>query len=236
MWGGRYGQADPPRSWRRSTPPSDFDKRMSAPGQSRAPLAHGAMLAETGILSREDVAAISGRTQDRIRGNRSRDVHVLAQTLEEHSHEYRIAVLKDLSGPVGPRLHTGAARATTRVATDNRLRVRYHDRHPSMRQSGICKWHSPRRPHGFAGCGDARLHASAISPARDFRPSSALPMSRCWAVIADGSRMRASASTNARSGAAALAGTSFRIDREMTAKALGFDRPTANSLDSVADR
>ncbi|MFV0474533.1 MAG: argininosuccinate lyase, partial [Pikeienuella sp.] len=37
-------------------------------------------------------------------------------------------------------------------------------------------------------------------------------------------------------GAAALAGTSFPIDREMTAKALGFDRPTANSLDSVADR
>jgi argininosuccinate lyase len=41
---------------------------------------------------------------------------------------------------------------------------------------------------------------------------------------------------NAPLGAAALAGTSFPIDRHMTAKALGFDRPTANSLDSVSDR
>ena len=61
-------------------------------------------------------------------------------------------------------------------------------------------------------------------------------MSRCW-------RATAAAFADARRrlnecplGAGALAGTSFPIDREMTAKALGFDRPTANSLDSVADR
>ena len=48
--------------------------------------------------------------------------------------------------------------------------------------------------------------------------------------------MRASGSTNRRSAPAALAGTSFPLDRDMTAKALGFDRPTANSLDAVSDR
>ena len=48
--------------------------------------------------------------------------------------------------------------------------------------------------------------------------------------------MRGRGSTNARSAPAALAGTSFPIDRGMTAKALGFERPMANSLDAVADR
>ncbi len=62
-----------------------------------------------------------------------------------------------------------------------------------------------------------------------------LAMSRCWRATGAGSAMRGPAQ-RVPLGAAALAGTSFPIDRHATAAALGFDRPTANSLDSVADR
>ena len=75
-----------------------------------------------------------------------------------------------------------------------------------------------------------------IGAAGHLRPSSP-------GLCRDAGARRAGASRDARKrlnecplGAAALAGTSFPIDRDMTAKALGFDRPTANSLDSVADR
>ena len=61
-------------------------------------------------------------------------------------------------------------------------------------------------------------------------------MSRCSARDAGRFRDARKRLNECPLGAAALAGTSFPIDREMTAKALGFDRPTANSLDSVADR
>ena len=61
-------------------------------------------------------------------------------------------------------------------------------------------------------------------------------MSRCWARDAGRFKDARKRLNECPLGAAALAGTSFPIDRDMTAKALGFDRPTANSLDSVADR
>ena len=61
-------------------------------------------------------------------------------------------------------------------------------------------------------------------------------MLRCWAGTVSRFRDARARMNESPLGAAALAGTSFPIDREMTAKALGFDRPAANSLDAVADR
>ena len=86
------------------------------------------------------------------------------------------------------------------------------------------------------GDGDAGLHPSAIGAAGDLRPSPAGLCRDAWRATAAASRTPASASTNARSARPRLPAPRFPIDRHMTAKALGFDRPTANSLDSVSDR
>jgi argininosuccinate lyase len=141
--------------------------------------------------------------------------------------------LKELIGEPAGRLHTARSR-NDQVATDFRLWVR----------DAI---DGPRRPDRDAAaalvearrgaCRDhhARLHPSAERPAGDLRPPLMAYVEMLGATagrFAD-ARKRLNESPL---GAAALAGTGFPIDRHMTAAALGFDRPTANSLDAVSDR
>ena len=142
--------------------------------------------------------------------------------------------LADIVGPAAGRLHTARSR-NDQVAVDFRLWVRDAidalDGQMAELQRALSDARARMRRHGHA-----RLHPSAIGAARHLRPPSAR-------LCRDARRATAGRFADARArlnecplGAAALAGTSFPIDRHMTAEALGFDRPTANSLDSVADR
>ena len=89
-----------------------------------------------------------------------------------------------------------------------------------------------------AHCDAGRCRASRICSRRSPSPSAIIcwPTSRCSRATAAGFADARARLNECPLGAAALAGTSFPIDRHMTAEALGFDRPTANSLDAVSDR
>ena len=143
------------------------------------------------------------------------------------------ARLAELIGPVAGRLHTARSR-NDQVALDFRLWIR----------DTIDALDSQLRGLQTALAKKALAHAASVMPGfTHLQPAQPVTfghhlLAYVEMVSRDRSRLRdARARLNESPlGAAALAGTSFPIDRAMTAKALGFDRPSANSLDSVADR
>ncbi|WP_074443649.1 argininosuccinate lyase [Saliniramus fredricksonii] len=229
MWGGRYASG-PAEIMEEINASIDFDKRM-ARQDIQGSLAHAAMLAETGILSREDVAAISGGLKT-VFEEIEAGSFTFSRALED-IHMNIESRLKDLIGPVAGRLHTGRSR-NDQVATDNRLWVR--DTIDTLdAQIRDLQMALAEKAHGFAGAvmpGFTHLQSAQPVTFGHHLLAYVEMLGRDRGRLAD-ARKRLN---ECPLGAAALAGTSFPIDREMTAKALGFDRPTANSLDSVADR
>ena len=229
MWGGRF--ADGPDAVMEEINASiDFDKKLASQDIAGS-LAHVAMLAENGIIAPDDAAAIrDGLTT--IRGEIESGGFVFDRGLEDiHMNiESRLAAL---IGPAAGRLHTGRSR-NDQVAVDFRLWVR--DTVDLLMQQ-MAKLQKALAEKALA-------HAGSVMPGFTHLQS-AQPVTLGHHLLAyvemlarDRSRL-----ADARSrmnecplGAAALAGTSFPIDRHATAQKLGFDRPTANSLDSVADR
>ena len=189
------------------------------------------MLVAQNILSPQDGAAIAAgldQIQAEIEGGR-----FAFSEAHEDIHLNVEARLAELIGPAAGRLHTARSR-NDQVATDLRLWLRAAiDRLDAAMQRLAAGADRPRR--GPCRYGDAGLHPSPDCPAGDVGPS---PDGLCR----DGrARPRAACRLPAPDercplGAAALAGTSFPIDRAATAAALGFDRPAANSLDAVSDR
>lgn len=229
MWGGRF-ESGPAEIMEEINASIDFDKRLAAQ-DIRGSLAHAAMLAETGILSREDVGAISDGLKSILREIEA-GTFTFSRALED-IHMNVESRLRDLIGPAAGRLHTARSR-NDQVATDMRLWVRDTidalDAQLADLQQALAE-----KAQAFAG---------AVMPGFTHLQS-AQPVTfghHCLAYVEMLGRDRGRfADARARLnecplGAAALAGTSFPIDRAMTAKALGFDRPTANSLDSVSDR
>ena len=229
MWGGRYASG-PAEIMEEINASIDFDKRM-ARQDIQGSLAHAAMLAETGILSREDVAAISGGLKT-VFEEIEAGSFTFSRALED-IHMNVESRLKDLIGPVAGRLHTGRSR-NDQVATDNKLWVR--DTIDTLDAQIRDLQHAlAEKAHGFAGAvmpGFTHLQSAQPVTFGHHLLAYVEMLGRDRGRLAD-ARKRLN---ECPLGAAALAGTSFPIDREMTAKALGFDRPTANSLDSVADR
>ncbi len=229
MWGGRFASG-PGAIMEEINASIGFDFRLARQDIAGSK-AHAAMLAETGIVERADALAISNGL-DEIAREIEAGTFKFSRTLED-IHMNIEARLAELIGPVAGRLHTARSR-NDQVALDFRLWIR--DTIDTLDQ----------QLHGLqlALAGKALAHAESVMPGfTHLQP--AQPVTFGHHLLAyvemfarDRSRLRdARARLNESPlGAAALAGTSFPIDREMTAKALGFDRPTANSLDSVADR
>ncbi|MEM1234391.1 MAG: argininosuccinate lyase [Pseudomonadota bacterium] len=229
MWGGRFA-AGPDAIMEAINASIGFDQRLAAQ-DIEGSRAHAAMLAASGIIDSKDADAI-----------REGLLTVLSE-IETGSFEFSTALedihmnvesrLTEVIGAPAGRLHTARSR-NDQVALDFRMWVRDQCDALARALTSLME----------ALLGQAEAGADWVMPGFTHLQT-AQPVTWGHHMLAyvemlsrDLSRCRdARARMNeCPLGAAALAGTSFPIDRAMTAEALGFDRPTANSLDSVSDR
>ncbi|MDX1715859.1 MAG: argininosuccinate lyase [Anderseniella sp.] len=229
MWGGRF-KSGPDEIMERINASISFDQRLHAQDIAGS-IAHATMLGEQGIISKADVREI-------VKGLKAiaKDIEAgnfTFSTALEDIHMNVEAALKDRIGAPAGRLHTARSR-NDQVATDFKLYVRDCLDMFDEQIAGLQKVLAEK----------ALKHADDIMPGFTHLQT-AQPVTFGHHLLAyvemlarDRSRFADARKRMNESplGAAALAGTSFPIDRNMTAKALGFDRPTRNSLDSVADR
>ncbi|MGP0060593.1 MAG: argininosuccinate lyase [Beijerinckiaceae bacterium] len=229
MWGGRF-TTSPDAIMEEINASIDFDRKLASQDIAGS-LAHVAMLADQGIVARADADAIA-RGLEAIRGEIENGSFTFSRALEDiHMNiEQRLA---SLIGAAAGRLHTARSR-NDQVAVDFRLYMR----------DTIDALDVQIKDLQIVLAQKAKLFADAVMPGFTHMQS-AQPVTFGHHLLAyvemlarDRGRL-----VDARRrlnecplGAAALAGTSFPIDRAATAAALGFDRPTANSLDSVSDR
>jgi argininosuccinate lyase len=228
-WGGRFGSS-PDALMTRINASIGFDKRLWREDIA-ASKAHAAMLREQRIISEEDAAAIL-EGLDRIAVEYERDG--VPERLElEDIHMTVEQRLGELIGLAAGRLHTARSR-NDQVATDFRLWVRkacdeVMDAIRSLQRTLVerADEHAETVMPGFT-------HLQVAQPVTLGHHLMAYyeMLHRDVSRFAD-ARARMNESPL---GSAALAGTGFAIDRDRTADALGFDRATANSLDSVSDR
>ncbi len=229
MWGGRFAQS-PAAVMTAINASIGFDRRLAAQDVAGS-RAHAAMLAAQGIISAEDRAAIdAGLAQ--IIAEIARGDFAFSEALED-IHMNVEARLREIIGPAAGRLHTARSR-NDQVALDFRLWVR-----------DACDGAEAALTRLIGAMLD-QAEAGADLPMPGFTHLQvAQPVTWGHHMMAyvemfgrDRARFRdARARMNeCPLGAAALAGTSFPIDRAATAAALGFDRPCANSMDAVADR
>jgi argininosuccinate lyase len=229
MWGGRFG-ADPDPIMADINASIDFDRHLYRQDIA-ASKAHAAMLAKTGIITAQDAKRIA-HGLDTILSEIEAGKFTFKRALED-IHMNVESRLAELIGPAAGRLHTARSR-NDQVATDFRLWVRDW-------LDGI---DAALAAYQRALAEKALEHAATVMPGFTHMQT-AQPVTfghHLLAYVEMAARDRGRfADARARLnesplGAAALAGTSFPIDRAMTAKALGFARPMANSLDAVADR
>jgi argininosuccinate lyase len=229
MWGGRYASS-PDAIMEEINVSIDFDKRL-APQDVRGSLAHVAMLAETGIVSPSDAAAIAKGLQT-ISSEITAGTFTFSRALED-IHMNVEQRLGELIGPAAGRLHTARSR-NDQVATDMRLWVRDTIDTLDMQMAEL-QYALAEKALAFAGAimpGFTHLQSAQPVTFGHHLLAYVEMLARDRGRLGDARRRL----NESPLGAAALAGTSFPIDRAMTAAALGFDRPTANSLDSVSDR
>ena len=228
-WGGRFRGAASDLMTRINAS-IGFDKRLWREDIA-ASKAHASMLRDQRIISAEDADAIL-KGLDAISEEFERDGVPERIELEDihMTVEHR---LTELVGPAAGRLHTARSR-NDQVATDFRIWVR------SACNEAVANIRDLQR----ALVEVAERHAETVMPGFTHLQV-AQPVTLGHHLLAyyemlrrDVSRFIDAAARMNESplGAAALAGTGFPLDRDATAKALGFDRPTANSLDSVSDR
>ncbi|GLV29335.1 argininosuccinate lyase [Sphingobium sp. TomTYG75] len=229
MWGGRFA-AGPASVMREINASIPFDKRLWKQDIAGSK-AHVAMLAKQGIVEGEDAQAIT-EGLNRIAAEYEANGVPVNLDLED-IHMVTESRLAELIGPAAGRLHTARSR-NDQVATDFRLWVR----------DAIDEVQAGLEALQQALLARAEEHVDAVMPGFTHLQS-AQPVTLGHHLMAYYEMVRRDRSrfADARDrlnecplGAAALAGTGFPIDRHATAAALGFAKPTDNSLDSVSDR
>jgi len=229
MWGGRFS-VGPDAAMARINASIDFDRRLYAQDIA-ASKAHCEMLVRQGIVSAQDGKAILSGLDTILREIEAGDFTFDAALEDIHMNVE--ARLRTLIGEPAGRLHTARSR-NDQVATDFRLWLR----------QTIDALDGQLRELQAALIDQAEAHAATVMPGyTHLQPAQPITLGhhllayvemfgRDRGRLADG-RARLN---ECPLGAAALAGTSFPIDRAATAAALGFDRPAANSIDAVSDR
>jgi argininosuccinate lyase len=229
MWGGRF-ESGPDAVMEEINASIEFDRALYAQDIA-ASKAHASMLAHQTIISREDADAIA-HGLDTILSEIERGSFEFKRSLED-IHMNIEARLTELIGPAAGRLHTARSR-NDQVATDFKLWVR----------DAIDQIDAALAALQHALAEKALVHAATVMPGLTHLQT-AQPITfghHLLAYVEMLARDRGRFEDARRRlnecplGSAALAGTSFALDRQMTAAALGFDRPTANSLDAVSDR
>lgn len=229
QWGGRFS-AGPASVMAEINASIGFDQRLWRQ-DIRGSLAHAAMLARIGVLSAEDAAAIAdglAAIAEEIAAGRfdfSTDLEDIHMNIE--------ARLTARIGEAGRRLHTARSR-NDQVATDFRLWVRDAIDGLDGQTAALMRALATRAAEHAADPMPGFTHLQTAQPVTFGHHLLAYVemLARDRGRLADCRRRM----NECPLGSAALAGTSFPIDRAMTAAALGFDRPTANSLDAVSDR
>uniref|UniRef100_UPI0040480621 argininosuccinate lyase n=2 Tax=Yoonia sp. TaxID=2212373 RepID=UPI0040480621 len=229
MWGGRFA-AGPDAIMEAINASIGFDRRMAAQDIAGS-RAHAAMLAACGIITDKDADAIGEGLLTVLSEIEAGDFPF--STALEDIHMNVEARLKDLIGEPAGRLHTARSR-NDQVAVDFRLWVRDQCDAVDGALAALMKALLGQAEAGADWVMPGFTHLQVAQPVTWGHHMMAYVemFARDRSRFAD-ARVRMNTSPL---GAAALAGTSFPIDRHMTAKALGFDRPMANSLDAVADR
>ncbi|MBA4782902.1 MAG: argininosuccinate lyase [Rhizobiales bacterium] len=229
MWGGRF-EAAPDSIMEEINASIDFDRKL-ANQDITGSIAHATMLVQCGIITENDGAKIV-EGLNTISSEITAGRFIFSRALED-IHMNVESRLADLIGDAAGRLHTARSR-NDQVATDFKLWVRETLDTLDLQLAGLQS----------ALVDAAAAHAGAVMPGFTHLQT-AQPvtfghhlMAYVEMIARDRGRF-----ADARKrlnecplGSAALAGTPFPIDRHMTAHALGFDRPTANSLDAVSDR
>jgi argininosuccinate lyase len=229
MWGGRFA-GGPSALMREINASIGFDKRLWREDIA-ASKAHAAMLGAQGIVSSADAAAIA-EGLDRIAAEYEAQ-GVPEDAALEDIHMHVEARLAELIGPVAGRLHTARSR-NDQVATDFRLWVRGAIGEVDVALAAFQRVLAARAEEHAASAMPGFTHLQAAQPV-----TLGHHLLAYWEMLRRDRSRFADARVRMNEcplGSAALAGTGFPVDREATAAALGFDRPTANSLDGVSDR
>lgn len=206
-------------------------EQRNCPFDIRGSQAHATMLGKQGIIPKEDAEAIC-RGLDQV-AQEIRDGKFIFRTADEDIHMAIEKRMTEIVGPAGGRLHTGRSR-NDQTTTTTKMMLRHTIRDV---QQAICELQRE--------CVElAARHLGVIMPGYTHMQTgqpilfSHWIMAYFWMLERDFTRFDNLYTRMGYCplGAAALAGTDFPIDRFMTAKALGFDAPTENSIDSVSDR
>ena len=229
MWGGRFS-AGPDAIMEAINASIGFDKRLAAQDIAGSQ-AHAAMLAAQDIITDSDARAILEGLEEVLA--EINDGSFAFSTRLEDIHMNIEARLKQMIGEPAGRLHTARSR-NDQVATDFKLWVR--DQFDAFESSlvALIKALLAQATAGFDWVMPGFTHLQTAQPVTWGHHM----MAYVEMLGRDLSRVRDARNrmNECPLGAAALAGTSFKIDRHMTAAALGFNQPAANSLDAVSDR
>jgi argininosuccinate lyase len=229
MWGGRFGEG-PARIMQQINASIDIDRRLGAQDIAGS-RAHAAMLVRQGILRQADGDAIR-KGLDQIEEEIAAGRFDFKPALED-IHMNIEARLGELIGEAAGRLHTARSR-NDQVATDFRLWLRGAIDELSAALTGLMASLIDRAEEQAATIMPGYTHLQIAQPVTFGHHMLAYVemLGRDRGRFADARRRL----DECPLGAAALAGTSFPIDRQMTAAALGFQRPMANSMDAVSAR